>query len=56
MHRLFQPLNDARAEAEQDDYALLPEPIKQSLSREEFLWLTDSQKASLIQQECEPEW
>lgn len=56
MHRSFLPLNEALAESEQDDYALLPEPIKQFLSRDEFLWLTDSQKASLIQQECEPEW
>ena len=50
------PLTDARAEAEQDDYAQLPEPIKVFLTRDEFAWLTDSQKSALIQQECEPEW
>jgi len=55
MH-LLPTLTDALATAEQDDYTLLPEPIKCFLTRDEFLWLTDSQKASLIQQECEPEW
>ena len=50
------PLSDALAESEQDDYALLPEPIKVFLTRGEFLWLADEQKNYLIQQECEPEW
>lgn len=39
-----------------DDYDLLPEPIKLSHTRKEFLWLSDTQKAKLIDQECEPEW
>ena len=39
-----------------DDYAQLPEPIKLSYSRAEYLGLSDAEKANLIQQECEPEW
>ena len=39
-----------------DDYAQLPEPIKLSYTRQEYLWLSDSEKATLVQQECEPEW
>ena len=50
------PLRDALAEAEQDDYEQLPEAIKQTLSRIEYLWLSDAEKSTLITQECEPEW
>jgi hypothetical protein len=50
------PLADALSEAGQDDYAALPEPIKEIYTRQEYLWLSDEQKASLIDQECEPEW
>lgn len=42
--------------ASSDDYEALPEPIKLGLTREEFMWLTDDQKATLVQQECDPEW
>ena len=38
------------------DYDQLPEPIKAIYKPYEWLWLTDEQKANLIQQECEPEW
>ena len=51
-----QALADALAEGAPDDYQLLPEPIKQIYSRAEYLWLSDEQKARLIEQECEPEW
>lgn len=47
---------DALGERENDDYAQLPEPIKQIYSRAEYLWLSDEEKARLIEQECEPEW
>ena len=50
------PLRDALAEAEQDDYEQLPEAIKQTMTRTEYLWLSDLDKAHLIQQECDPEW
>ena len=50
------PLRDALAESEQDDYEQLPEPIKQTMTRTEYLWLSDAEKAGLVQQECEPEW
>lgn len=50
------PLADALAEAGHDEYDALPEPIKEIYSRKEYLWLTDEQKAGLIDQECEPEW
>lgn len=43
-------------EAADDDYDRLPEPIKGSYTRAEWLWLSDYEKAHLVQQECEPEW
>ena len=49
-------LSDALAESGQDDYSQLPEPIKQAYTRAEYLWLSDAEKATLVQQECEPEW
>lgn len=39
-----------------DDYDRLPEPIKLSYTRVEYLWLPDEAKANLEQNECEPEW
>lgn len=38
------------------DYDQLPEPIKMIVSAEEYLWLSDEQKARLVQDECEPEY
>lgn len=43
-------------DASQDDYDRLPEPIKLSYTRAEYLWLSDDEKAVLEQKECEPEW
>ena len=37
-------------------YDTIPECIRQYYSRDEYLWLSDDQKARLIEQECEPEW
>lgn len=37
------------------DYAELPECIKQYYTEKEYLWLSDDQKASLLQAETEPE-
>lgn len=39
-----------------DEYEALPDSIRQYYSRQEYLWLSDQQKADLIQQETEPEW
>ena len=39
-----------------DPYDQLPESIRQYYSRREYLWLTDAQKADLMQRETEPEW
>lgn len=39
-----------------DPYDQLPECIRQYYSRSEYLWLSDDQKAHLIESECEPEW
>lgn len=47
---------DVERETGNDDYAKLPECVQQYYSREEFLWLSEEQKAGLIQAECEPEW
>jgi len=43
-------------DASQDDYDRLPEPIKLSYTRAEYLLLSDDEKAALEQKECEPEW
>lgn len=50
-----QPIRDAQAEGN-SDYDRLPEPVKQSHSLAEYLWLSDEQKATLMQDECEPDW
>lgn len=52
----FQPFRDAQAEAEGGDYDRLPEPIKHIYSPEQYQWLSDAEKANVIDQECEPEW
>jgi hypothetical protein len=39
-----------------DDYDALPEPIKMSVSPREYLFMTDTQKASIIEDDCEPEY
>lgn len=52
---LLQPLDDV-VQGNGEDYDRLPEPIKQTFSRREFLWMSDEQKARLTEQECEPEW
>lgn len=49
-------ISDPRLDPDNDDYACLPESIKSIYSRQEYLWLSEKQKADLIQQECEPEW
>ena len=50
------PLHDMPEELGQDDYDALPEPIKLSYTRAEFMWLSDAEKANLVTMECEPEW
>ncbi|MER2511287.1 MAG: hypothetical protein ABTQ25_02505 [Nitrosomonas ureae] len=39
-----------------DPYDELPEAVQQYYSRDEYLWLSDNQKARLIESETEPEW
>lgn len=39
-----------------DEYSTLPESIRALYSREEYLWLSDGQKARLVQRETEPDW
>ena len=51
-----QPISEALAENAQDDYEQLPEPIKTIYTRVEYLWLSDAEKADLVQRECEPEF
>lgn len=38
-----------------DSYAALADPIKMIVSRKEYMWLSDSEKARLEQDLCEPE-
>ncbi len=44
------------SETPRDPYDELPDSVRQYYSRQEYLWLTDQQKADLIQTETEPEW
>jgi hypothetical protein len=39
-----------------EDYDSLPEVVKQYYSLNEYLWLTEEQKAKLVQTETEPDW
>ena len=39
-----------------DEYEALPECVRQYYSRTEYLWLTDRQKAGLLQAETEPDY
>lgn len=38
------------------EYHALPQSIKDSHTLKEWLWLSDHQKATLVQRETEPEW
>ena len=38
-----------------DDYEALPESIKATYSEQEYLWLSSTEKARLLQTETEPE-
>ena len=38
-----------------DDYNDLPEPVRFAVSRQEYLWLSDAEKARLEQDLTEPE-
>jgi hypothetical protein len=37
------------------EYDNLPDPIKSSYSAEEYSWMTDEQRASLLERECLPD-
>lgn len=37
------------------DYDALPEAIKEAYTEQQYLWLSDAEKARLIQTETEPE-
>lgn len=39
-----------------DDYESLPEAVRQYYTREEYLWLSDEEKADLVRANTEPEW
>lgn len=39
-----------------DPYAALPLAIRMRYSRAEYMWLTDADKATLLQRECEPDF
>lgn len=38
-----------------DQYDELPDPIKSIVSRREYLWLSDRQKAEILQELCDPD-
>jgi hypothetical protein len=39
-----------------DVYEQLPEPVRMVVSRKEYMWLSDGEKASLERDLTEPEW
>lgn len=39
----------------EDPYLELPISIQMTHSRAEYMWLSDADKATLVQRECEPE-
>lgn len=45
----------AIVQPEGDDYANLPQAVKTHYTRDEYLWLSDAEKATLVQRECEPD-
>lgn len=47
--------NVRKAVKELADYAKLPEPIKAIVGPVEYFWLSDAEKARLVQSETEPE-
>lgn len=47
---------DESSLSQSDPYEELPECIRQYYSRNEYLWLSDSQKADLVRDNTEPEW
>ena len=47
---------DADLNEDPTPYEQLPEAIRQYYSLQEYLWLSDGQKANLMQEETEPEW
>ncbi len=50
-----QPTGSGAPNYGQDAWANVPDCIKQNYTREEWLWLSDAEKAGLIQSETEPE-
>ncbi len=38
-----------------DDSDSLPEAVKAVIGRREWAWLSDAEKATLVQRECEPD-
>lgn len=40
----------------EDAYDRLPTPIRSVVSKTEYLWLTEREKASLTEDLCTPEW
>ena len=51
---MVESMTDQQTDA--DPYDQLPECIRQYYSRNQYLWLSDEQKARLTESECEPEW
>jgi len=38
-----------------DEYDRLPEALKMTYSRQEYMWLSDAEKATLVHRDCDPE-
>lgn len=53
--RTRQEAMDEKRDLARADYDALPEAIKHYYSWEQYQWLSDNEKASLIQSETEPD-
>jgi hypothetical protein len=49
-------LRESRVLSGHKAYDDLPEVIQKLYTPQQWLWLSDAQKARLVQSECEPDW
>ena len=52
---MFSVMGSERSLSQSSEYERLPECLKSVYSEEQYLWLSDDDKRTLIQRETEPE-
>ena len=48
--------DESQANPMWNEYEELPEAIKAGVTHTDYKWMSDAQKASILQTETEPEW